>query len=554
MKKAAILKKLARAVFLWPFLLLPLSCNQAETTVQKRPMDYDDIGQFDSLITTATSAFRTAVRDNDTVTLIYAASSLAQAYLFSSDIDSVGYYLSAVEPYIPYGDPRINTYFYNTSGIYSLITDLNYVNALEYYLNGYDAIESGEQYFDKIALLLNISLLFYAQGNAEGMQYVETASRIAQEHDAGPYYMANIHLAKAQMHYLRGEFGQAEASVRASDSISTNEGLKRLFTPVNTLSAELCAWEGRPEAADSCYAVAFEYASDADPEAAILLCMKYGDWCRSNGKNGEALKAYSEGLDYSDRHKYMVFRTDLLKRLSDSYYAAGDSSRALHYARKYIGLQDSTANSQKERDFNRLLRNRSEREYNLQLLEKERELMREEKKNAMAIAVCIIIIISISLVSAYLYRQKKNSEKLVAKYFEYTKRGEMQDIAQQSTGADKDYADSNLFMAINEVMKEKELYMNKNISLQTLSDELGTNKTYISASINKYAGMSFYRFVDTFRIKRATEIISMDKTVPFKKIADDIGYNSPSVFYSAFYRETGVTPGTFRNTVHRKNA
>ena len=130
----------------------------------------------------------------------------------------------------------------------------------------------------------------------------------------------------------------------------------------------------------------------------------------------------------------------------------------------------------------------------------------------------------------------------------------MQDIAQQSTGADKDYADSNLFMAINEVMKEKELYMNKNISLQTLSDELGTNKTYISASINKYAGMSFYRFVDTFRIKRATEIISMDKTVPFKKIADDIGYNSPSVFYSAFYRETGVTPGTFRNTVHRKNA
>ena len=121
--------------------------------MQPRPTDYSDIEQFDSLITVATSAFRKAVAEDDTVSLIYAASSLAQAYLFSSDLDSVGWYLKEVEPYIPYSDQRINTYFYNTSGIYSLITDLNYANALEYYLNGYDGIKYGPQYFDKIALV-----------------------------------------------------------------------------------------------------------------------------------------------------------------------------------------------------------------------------------------------------------------------------------------------------------------------------------------------------------------------------------------------------------------
>ena len=535
-------------------LLLAASCSRDREAVQPRPTDYSDIEQFDSLITVATSAFRKAVAEDDTVSLIYAASSLAQAYLFSSDLDSVGWYLKEVEPYIPYSDQRINTYFYNTSGIYSLITDLNYANALEYYLNGYDGIKYGPQYFDKIALLLNIALLFNTQEKSEGMQYVEAAFEIADEHDVGPYYTASIYLAKAQMHCLRGEWKRAVEAVRVSDSVSVSENIRRLFTPVNALLAELCDKEGLRNAADSCYRTAFAYARHADPEAVISLCLKYGDYCRRLGKDTEAVCSYLQGLAYSDVHGYMVFRTNLLKKLSDAYYDTGDSSRALEYAMKYMALQDSTANQQRERDFNRLLRNRAEKEYNMELLAKERELMKEEKKTTIVIGICVLIFISAFLVSAYLYRQKKNSEKLVAKYCEYARRNEMQAAAvSHSENADKDYADRELFLAINELMKKKELYLNKNISLQTLSDELGTNKTYISASINKYAGMSFYRFVDTFRIKRATEIISSDRKIPFKKIADDIGYNSPSVFYSAFYRETGVTPGTFRNTLHKKN-
>ncbi len=55
------------------------------------------------------------------------------------------------------------------------------------------------------------------------------------------------------------------------------------------------------------------------------------------------------------------------------------------------------------------------------------------------------------------------------------------------------------------------------------------------------------KYIGKYRIEEATRIISdTENDVPLKQLADELGFNSVSVFYKTFSKETGLTPGIFR--------
>lgn len=90
----------------------------------------------------------------------------------------------------------------------------------------------------------------------------------------------------------------------------------------------------------------------------------------------------------------------------------------------------------------------------------------------------------------------------------------------------------------------------KDLTLDKLAEKLQTNRTYLSKAINTYAGMSFSSYVNMYRINEATRIISDPaRDVLFKKLADDIGFNSVPVFSSVFQKETGLLPSNYRKEV-----
>ena len=85
---------------------------------------------------------------------------------------------------------------------------------------------------------------------------------------------------------------------------------------------------------------------------------------------------------------------------------------------------------------------------------------------------------------------------------------------------------------------------------EMLAEQLDTNQNYISKAINTYAGMSFNRYVDSFRIEEATRQISQSPdNILFKQLADDLGYNSVTVFSKAFLREIGCSPSIYRKEI-----
>ncbi|MDL2240883.1 helix-turn-helix domain-containing protein [Bacteroidales bacterium OttesenSCG-928-K22] len=111
-----------------------------------------------------------------------------------------------------------------------------------------------------------------------------------------------------------------------------------------------------------------------------------------------------------------------------------------------------------------------------------------------------------------------------------------------------DSTDSTIMELIEELMKEKKLYNNPDLTINTLSTELGISKRYISIAINKCTGKNFNNYINEYRIKEAIRIMSEpgSKKYTIDSIAYDTGFNDRQTFHRIFKQNTGITPALFR--------
>lgn len=97
-------------------------------------------------------------------------------------------------------------------------------------------------------------------------------------------------------------------------------------------------------------------------------------------------------------------------------------------------------------------------------------------------------------------------------------------------------------------------YINKNymndISLNNISDELFFHTSYISTLINKYTGHSFTYLLDYIRIRKAAELLLLEKDLSIAEISEIVGYKNERRLYAAFQKRLHTTPGDFRKLYH----
>ena len=99
---------------------------------------------------------------------------------------------------------------------------------------------------------------------------------------------------------------------------------------------------------------------------------------------------------------------------------------------------------------------------------------------------------------------------------------------------------------LEQVVEEKELYLNKNLTVGDLAKILGTNRTYVSNYLSQQLGMTFYDYINRLRIERVS--IPMIRDHPeftFEHVANESGFASLSTFRRAFLKITGQTPSQF---------
>lgn len=111
-----------------------------------------------------------------------------------------------------------------------------------------------------------------------------------------------------------------------------------------------------------------------------------------------------------------------------------------------------------------------------------------------------------------------------------------------------DNQSDEIFLKVLRLMKEKKEYINPELTLKSLSNSLNVSTQVLSMVINQKSQQNFNSFINTFRIKEATHLLKEDKynhqTVA--AIAFGVGFNSISSFNTAFKKQTGKTPLSYR--------
>lgn len=92
-------------------------------------------------------------------------------------------------------------------------------------------------------------------------------------------------------------------------------------------------------------------------------------------------------------------------------------------------------------------------------------------------------------------------------------------------------------------------YIQNHYSEPLLIDEIaryvGLNRSYFSTLFKKYVGMSPLKYLQTFRITRATHLLSMTQ-LSIASIAFSCGYQEPEAFHKIFRQMIGLSPSQYR--------
>ena len=97
-------------------------------------------------------------------------------------------------------------------------------------------------------------------------------------------------------------------------------------------------------------------------------------------------------------------------------------------------------------------------------------------------------------------------------------------------------------------MESKKPFLNPELTLIDLADEVGMSRNQLSEVINSGTGNNFYYFINNYRVEEIKRLIKEDtkKKYTLLALANEAGFNSKSTFNSIFKKVTGLTPSRYR--------
>ena len=106
-----------------------------------------------------------------------------------------------------------------------------------------------------------------------------------------------------------------------------------------------------------------------------------------------------------------------------------------------------------------------------------------------------------------------------------------------------------LFEKASKLIIEEKGYQNTELTLKSLSEDLKVSTQILSLVINKKADMNFNSFINHHRVEDAKTKFQDSEydNRTIASIAFEVGFNSITSFNSAFKKETGKTPQSFRS-------
>lgn len=125
--------------------------------------------------------------------------------------------------------------------------------------------------------------------------------------------------------------------------------------------------------------------------------------------------------------------------------------------------------------------------------------------------------------------------------------GEKEEVKRYAKSGLSDEKSEEIYIKLIELMEEKKVYLDNELSLIELAKRLSIHQNHLSQVINERENKNFYSYINALRIK---EFIDQAKHPENKKltllaIAFQCGFNSKSTFNKHFKIYTGTTPKNY---------
>ena len=95
-------------------------------------------------------------------------------------------------------------------------------------------------------------------------------------------------------------------------------------------------------------------------------------------------------------------------------------------------------------------------------------------------------------------------------------------------------------------MADAKPFLDPQLSLERLADQLAMTPREVSEVLNSRAGQHFFDFVNRYRIEYAQTLLRETPKRSILEVQHDSGFNSKSSFNTAFRKHTGTTPSAWR--------
>ena len=455
---------------------------------------------------------------------------------------------------------------YNRLGLYEQNVTCDYYRSLNYYREGCDIAERCGHRLLYCLLVANIAEVLTLRNEEAGLEYAEKCYLLGRQNN-DPYLIYCGAISMARNLCLNRKMEEAWRYTREADRLSKRYDFKNRSDIYNTYG-EIALEAGDYMKAGLYYEQAIREHGFSQAAYVVSTYVGYGRALIAQKKYKSALEKLQIGKEISEKNITSLFRREVYLLLSACYDRLGEPKEALEYYKKYTAESFRLYNEDKERTEKELMVRYETEKRNKELAQKNM-LLQKEQNRVMALVGITFVVLIVVLLFYINYRRKNRLYKQIvresvdwlAKERQFSKRIAEQEKQLQeligkagavdggrysSSSLNKD-SQQELFGRLERLMQNDQVYKNSLFTREKMAELLGTNRTYLSQTINEQTGLTFTHYMNKYRIEEARRILAdpQDDT-PIKAIAADLGFSSVTTFYTLFKAVVQMSPDQYR--------
>ena len=455
---------------------------------------------------------------------------------------------------------------YNGLGLYEQNVTCDYYRSLNYYREGCDIAERCGHRLLYCLLVANIAEVLTLRNEEAGLEYAEKCYLLGRQNN-DPYLIYCGAISMARNLCLNRKMEEAWRYTREADRLSKRYDFKNRSDIYNTYG-EIALEAGDYMKAGLYYEQAIREHGFSQAAYVVSTYVGYGPALIAQKKYKSALEKLQIGKEISEKNITSLFRREVYLLLSACYDRLGEPKEALEYYKKYTAESFRLYNEDKERTEKELMVRYETEKRNKELAQKNM-LLQKEQNRVMALVGITFVVLIVVLLFYINYRRKNRLYKQIvresvdwlAKERQFSKRiaeqeKQLQELIGKAGAVDggrysgsslnKD-SQQELFGRLERLMQNDQVYKNSLFTREKMAELLGTNRTYLSQTINEQTGLTFTHYMNKYRIEEARRILAdpQDDT-PIKAIAADLGFSSVTTFYTLFKAVVQMSPDQYR--------